>query len=935
MSKPADRPDLDLDKSSEQGFCKFYASLDAQENTIRVFERSNGDYYSVHGADAEYVANVVYKTTTVIKYIGGGSSTGLASCTMSRIVAENFLRDALLKYQLRVEIYAPQDSGKPGPWKVLRTASPGNLQQVEELLFANTEMVTVPLVMAVAFKVAVDQMQCGVAFVDPAQRSMGVCEFTDNDVFSNLESLVIQLGVRECLVETPTAVRHLEHTKLVSVLERCGVVVTERPRSQFSSTDMEQDLGRLLELTAPVASLPELDLKSAMSTLAAIILYLNLLMDETNFGSYLLSTHSLSQYMKLDASAVQALNLVPSPQDGSSKTMSLQGLLNHCKTSQGERLLAQWLKQPLLSIEAIEDRLGLVELFFADTETRNTLRSVHLRSMPDFKRLSSRFQRGFASLQDIVRVYQVAIALPALCDVLSGVSQPLVVKYYLQDLLAITEDLQEFRSLVETTVDLEMVDNHEFMLRADFDEGLQETKAKMEEEMGQILAEQAQVAEALDLEANKKLKLERHSTYGHCLRVSRIDAARLRGKSTKYVELSTQKTGVYFTTPTLRDSSRAYRDLSDSYTKAQTALVREVIKVASSYCSVLERLNKTVAHLDVILSFAEASASAPTPYVRPTLKPDGDLRLVAARHPCLEVQDGVSFIANDVSMVKGESEFVIITGPNMGGKSTYIRQIGVIALMAQVGCFVPCDSAELYIFDCILARVGAGDAQLKGVSTFMAEMLETASILKTATPKSLVIIDELGRGTSTYDGFGLAWAISEHIVKEIGCKCLFATHFHELTELEAIYPSVDNRHVMARIANNTASSGQRDLTLLYKIGQGVCDQSFGIHVAELANFPESVVRLAKRKVEELEDFGAKDAGGDAMDVDSPGSDVFTKKQMAEGSKLIELFLSEFSSTPGLSDMASDQIALRVNELRAKYDSDISANAWVQHVIATL
>ncbi|KAJ2064072.1 MSH2 protein [Coemansia sp. S146] len=944
MSKQVDRPDLDLDKSSEQGFCKFFSSLAAQENTIRVFERSNGDYYSVHGADAEYVANVVYKTTTVIKYIGGNSSTGLASCTMSRIVAENFLRDALLNYQLRVEIYAPQDSSSKqggGSWKVSRTASPGNLQQVEELLFANSEMVAVPLVMAVTFKVTVDQMQCGVAFVDPAQRSMGVCEFTDNDVFSNLESLVIQLGVRECLVEKETAMRHLEHTKLVGVLERCGVVVTERARSQFASTDMEQDLGRLLELTVPVASLTELDLKGAIGALAAIIQYLNLLMDETNFGSYSLSTHSLAQYMKLDASAVQALNLVPSPQDGSSKTMSLLGLLNHCKTSQGQRLLAQWLKQPLLSIEAIEDRLGLVEIFFADSETRNTLRSVHLRAMPDFKRLSSRFQRGFATLQDIVRVYQVVIALPGLCDALSGdgTSQPLVNKYYSQDLLAITEDLQAFRSLVETTVDLAMVDSHEFMLRADFDEGLQETKAQMENEMRQILSEQARVAEALDLEANKKLKLERHNTYGHCLRVSRTDAARLRGKSTKYVELSTQKTGVFFTTPTLRDSSRAYRDLSDAYSKAQNALVKEVIKVASSYCSVLERLNKTVAHLDVILSFAEASASAPTPYVRPTIKPDGDLRLVAARHPCLEVQDGVSFIANDVSMVSGESEFVIITGPNMGGKSTYIRQIGVIALMAQVGCFVPCDSAELYIFDCILARVGAGDAQLKGVSTFMAEMLETASILKTATPKSLVIIDELGRGTSTYDGFGLAWAISEHIVKEIGCKCLFATHFHELTELEAIYPSVDNRHVMARIADNSvgSSSGQRDLTLLYKIGQGVCDQSFGIHVAELANFPESIVRLAKRKVEELEDFGVKDVGSEAqaMDVDSPGSVTFTKKQMADGSKLIELFLSEFTNTPGLSDMASDQIALRVNELRAKYDSDISANAWVQHVIATL
>ncbi|KAJ1733405.1 MSH2 protein, partial [Coemansia biformis] len=873
MGSETDRPDLNLDTTAEQGFCGFFRSLEVRENTVRVFERANGDYYSVHGGDAEYVANVVYKTTTVIKYLGGGAASGLPSCTMSRIVAENFLRDALLKFQLRIEILAPQDS-RQSSWKVVRTASPGNLQEVEEMLFANADMVAVPVVMAVQFRPAVDQMHVGVAFADPAQRTMGVCEFVDNDAFSGIESLAIQLGVRECLVEKETAQRQLEQRKLVGVLERCGVVVTECARAQFSGADIEQDLGRLVDSTTPVASRPELDLKSAMGSLAAIINYLNLLADEGSFGGYSLHTHSLAQYMKLDAAAVQALNLLPSAQDGASKTMSLLGLLNHCKTSQGQRLLAQWLKQPLLDLAAIEERLQLVELFFNDVETREVLRAAHLRSMPDFKRLANRFQRGTATLQDTVRVYQVAIALPMLCDALSGSSadaRTLVEKHYLSDLLQITDNLADFRNLVETTVDLSMADHHEFILRADFDEGLQETKAQMDSEMARISDEQMRVSHDLDLEANKKLKLENHSTFGHCLRVSRTDGARLRGQGTRYFELSTLKTGVLFTTPTLRDASRSYRSLSEAYGKAQQALVKEVIKVAASYCAVLERLNKIIAHLDVVLSFAEASATAPIPYTRPTLMRDGDVRLVAARHPCLEVQEGVSFIANDVTLAKGESEFVIITGPNMGGKSTYIRQIGVIALMAQVGCFVPCESAELYLFDSILARVGAGDAQLKGVSTFMAEMLETASILKTATSQSLVIIDELGRGTSTYDGFGLAWAISEHIVTEIKCKCLFATHFHELTELESIYPSVDNRHVMAQIgAAGQASSSQRDLTLLYKIGKGVCDQSFGIHVAELANFPDSIVRLAKRKVDELEDFGAAPAGdADGMDVDKP------------------------------------------------------------------
>merc|ERR1719424_469748 len=218
---------------------------------------------------------------------------------------------------------------------------------------------------------------------------------------------------------------------------------------------------------------------------------------------------------------------------------------------------------------------------------------------------------------------------------------------------------------------------------------------------------------------------------------------------------------------------------------------------------------------------------------------------MSATHVLVVANSEKSFIANDLSMDRETSRLHIITGPNMGGKSTYIRSVALIALLNQIGSFVPCQAATLPIFDSVMCRVGASDMQLRGISTFMAEMLEASCILNTATEKSLVIIDELGRGTSTSDGFGIAWAIARHLVEEKKCYTLFATHFHEIATLQDTVPAVRNRHATATV---DAASGK--LTFLYALADGSADQSYGAHCAELAGFPDKIVKDAQKRANE-------------------------------------------------------------------------------------
>jgi len=516
--------------------------------------------------------------------------------------------------------------------------------------------------------------------------------------------------------------------------------------------------------------------------------------------------------------------------------------------------------------------------------------------------------------------------------------------------------------MVETTVDLEAIDRHEYIIKPEFDEGLKIIRKKIDKLERDIKTEHRRVCDDLNQDPEKKLLLENHRVHGWSLRLTRNEAGCIRNKK-QYQEIATQKNGVHFTTTALAGMRRDFDQLSENYNRTQSGLVNEVVTVAASYTPVIERLASILSHLDVIVAFSHASIHAPIPYTRPKLYPraseciaqsiPGSTSLLEARHPCLEQQDDVSFITNDVHLHPSNPDatisptgpsFLIITGPNMGGKSTYIRQLACIALLAQTGCFVPAaPGATLTIYDSILARVGASDSQLKGVSTFMAEMLETANILKSATRDSLIVIDELGRGTSTYDGFGLAWAIAEHIVRGIGAQAVFATHFHELTRLGEMYKGqVENLHVVAHVGGEKGESngGKREVTLLYRVEPGVSDQSFGIHVAELVRFPQKVINMAKRKAAELEDFegdkGSDRADGDAMELDGEmageGKQKPTAEDVENGTRMLKQVLKQWKAEVEGQGFGRQEMVRRMREL-VKGNQELLASPFFKEIRA--
>lgn len=928
-------PELKLDPRQAQGFISFFMQLPEDQQIIRFFDRK--DYYTAHGDAANFVARTYYKTMTALRQLGSPVGS-LSSVSISRNMFEVILRDLLLeRTDHTVELY----EGSGGNWRCTKTATPGRLGVFEDVLFATNDMQDTPVVLAVTTTVKESERLVGIAYVDITKRILGMTEFLDDDQYSNLESAMVALGCRECVLPAETA-KTPDGRKLRDVLLRCNVLGTDRKRSDFKSRDVEQDLTRLLKGPAQAAAI---DSDAAAAALAALLAYTELLSDDNNYRKYTLQHYSLDTYMRLDAAALRAMNVLETRLDAN-KNISLFGLLNRtCTAGMGKRLLNRWLKQPLVDVPEITKRHDCVQAFCEATELRQEVRQ-HLKRIPDIERLVRKVERRRASLQDIVKLYQASVRLPFIREALEQYQGPLrevLAERFIDSLKEWSSPthLGKYDGLVEAAVDLDQIENGEFIISAGYDPSLGDIKKERDAVEVQVAKVHQVAASDLGLPVDKSLKLDKTTQSGYVFRITKKEEPNVRKKlNASYVTLETRKDGIKFTNAKLRRLSEQYVKLTEEYAAAQRELVGKVVEVAATFVEVFEGVAALLAELDLLLSFADVATSAPVPYVRPTITSwdEGDILLEGSRHPCVEMQEGVSFIPNSCRLERGKSWFQIITGPNMGGKSTFIRQVGMNVLMAQVGSFVPCESAAISVRDCIFARVGAGDCQLRGVSTFMAEMLETASILKAATDRSLIIIDELGRGTSTYDGFGLAWAICEYLVEVTRAPTLFATHFHELTALAnaAARPPVHgsprgppvgvaNFHVSAHI-----DEASRKLTMLYKVEEGPCDQSFGIHVAEFAHFPESVVALARKKAAELEDFTPPEKAAE-VEIGGKRKRVPGPDGTAHGAARARQFLRDFAALP-LDQMEPKQALEAVATLKCGLDADAESDPWLHQLL---
>lgn len=542
--------------------------------------------------------------------------------------------------------------------------------------------------------------------------------------------------------------------------------------------------------------------------------------------------YSGSEFMVLDEITLRNLEIIRNVRDRSRRGTLIE-YLGKTKTAMGSRTLSRWIQMPLLSQEAIERRLCAVEELLNDALLRESL-VEELRGFADLERLMSRVSFGTATPKELVVLRGSLSRLPALRGIVEKASSP-----YLSDLRLRLGPCPEAVDLLGKAI----VDDPPSHLRDGgvvrdgYDSEIDQLRALLRDGRGWIARLESAEREKTGI---RSLKIAYNNVFGYYLEVSR---ANLHLVPEDYIRKQTLANAERFITPELKEMESRVLSAQERSVSLEQEIFNAVQSSVASFSAQVQARAEALAELDVLLALATAAAESGL--VRPEFCSDGRLSLRSARHPVLDKAMRGSFVPNDVLLDDDKSRLIILTGPNMAGKSTFMRQIALCLIMAQAGSFVPAAHASLPLVDRIFTRVGAYDDLSAGQSTFMVEMTELATILREASPSSLVLLDEVGRGTSTFDGLSLAWAISEFLHGSIKCKTVFATHYHQLTQLEGILQGVKNYSIAVK-------EEKGNITFLRTVVPGATDKSYGVHVARLAGVPDAVTRRADQILKEIE-----------------------------------------------------------------------------------
>jgi DNA mismatch repair protein MutS len=609
-----------------------------------------------------------------------------------------------------------------------------------------------------------------------------------------------------------------------------------------------------------------------------------------------ISTAATEDFMSLDRSTIINLELFSTIREHETRG-SLLTVLDQTQTAMGGRLLKQWLRCPLTTKKSIEERHIAVENLLEKPEKRNILRE-ELQGVADMERLLSRLSVHLGNARDLVNLKVSLQKTLAIKNLMADFSSPLIAKIATQ----ISPKIKSIINTVETTIVSEppIVITEGGMIQTGVNKKLDALRSRVNGSKDWIIELERKEREQTGINS---LKVRFNKVFGFYIEVSKSN---LTAVPAYYQRKQTLVNGERFVTPELKEHEEIILTAEEKINELEHQMYHELLKELLTHITLLQETAQAVAYIDCLANFAFIAEK--NQYIRPQLLNSGEMTVTGSRHPVVEklLGEQKQFVPNNLTLDTTNQQLLLITGPNMAGKSVFIRQVALLVLMNQIGSFIPAEKAQLSIVDRIFVRSGASDVITSGLSTFMVEMVETAYILHHATKNSLIVMDEIGRGTSTYDGISIAWAVAEHLVKHTKTppKTLFATHYHELQALEKDYPTnIKNFHM-------SVISDKGEPVFLYTLAEGGASHSFGVAVAKLAGIPEPVIKRANEMLEQLETRGQNTA---RKKVSEDLLDNFGQQQVS----LIDHLITQELETMDIAQMTPLEALNMLAELKDK------------------